>query len=177
MINIKWKMINKKGFTLLELIIVIAVIAIISTVVMTAVNPIAQFQKANDGRIKSDLAQLQRALESYYEDNGRYPTSVDFEIQTIADPGVGNNWGDPWTPYMDFLPKSPGSRTYAYFATDDGQSYFLYANLERGAYDPQACKGVNNVCDGSNQEAGGPSLESACGGICNYGVTSPNENP
>lgn len=164
------------GFTLLELIVVVAVLAVISTVAMTAVNPIAQFQKANDGKIKQDLAQIQRALESYYGDNGRYPASPDYELQTIADPNVGNSWGDPWTPYMDFLPKSPGypNRTYVYFATNDGQTYFLYANLERGVYDSSSCNG-GDVCQSFTQNG----ITQSCGGEkgCNYAVTSPNVNP
>jgi len=143
---------------------------------MTAVNPITQFQKANDGKIKSDLAQVQRALESYYEDNGRYPASVDNRIQTIANPNEGNEWGNPWTPYMEFLPKSPGypARTYIYFVPETGQSYFLYANLERGTFDEKACNN-GEVCESIVTNG----ITNGCGGEkgCNYGVTSPNVNP
>jgi len=186
MINLKSLILNlksNKGFTLLELVVVVAVLAIISVTVLTVLNPIAQFQKANDGKIKSDLAQIQRAMESYYQDTGRYPnfaTGTDgkqYEIQTIADPNVGNAWGDPWTPYMDFLPKSPGypARTYVYYSTDNGQSYYLYANLERGVYDSQACN-KGNACE-SLSSNGIP--DNQCGGTggCNYGVASPNVNP
>jgi len=174
--NFKWMGVDKKGFTLIELVIVVAVIGIISAIALTALDPMTQFKKASDGKIKSDLAQMQRAFESYYEDNGRYPVSIDNKIENLAS-GSPINWGDPWTPYMDFLPKSPGDpdRTYIYFANSDGQTYFLYANLERGAYDSQSCNGgetcasivTNGISGTCGQENGG----------CNYAVTSSNVNP
>ena len=166
------------GFTLIELLIVIGIISLLSVGVLTVINPADQLAKANDARRKSDLIQIQKALEQYYSDNGHYPFSASGKI--IAAGGSPIDWGSPWVPYIDLLPQDPSSPTkYYYYSVDlsqTGQYYYLYASLDRGATDPQACTGggANNQC---------PHLSAfnipplSCGGTCNYGVTSPNTSP
>lgn len=167
---------SEKGFTLLELILVIGILSVISTMVIVAIDPLTQFHKATDAKIKSDLAQVQRALESSYDDNGIYPpSSNDYKIEnTITNKTM--EWGDNWSPYMNFLPTPPGSSKYIYFSPD-GQSYFLYANLEIGS-DAKSCGGP---CSGAGSYEDAPVTTSACGTgaglVCNYGVTSPNVGP
>ncbi len=162
------------GFTLLELMIVVAVISILFAGVLTILNPYDQIQKANDVRRKSDLSQIQKALEQYYQDNGRYPAaSTDNSYQIV---GVNNNiipWGSAWVPYINLLSKDPSSpnKTYVYIIDATGQAYFLYASLDRGGRDSQACNS-GNACP--NIPAG---AQQACRGVCNYGVSSPNVSP
>lgn len=136
-------------------------------------NPIDQIQKGRDTQRKSDLSQIQKAMEQYYQDNGRYPShSADYKIVRLD--GSTADWGSAWQPYMAKLPKDPqetGSRRYIYYAGSDGQSYRLYAGLERGSKDPQACVGV---CSGAASIA---ELNSVCAGGCDYGATSPNVSP
>jgi len=159
---------NKKGFTLLELIIVVAILGIIGTVTLTALDPAAQFQKATDSRRKSDLAQMQRALEIYYGDHGSYPVSMGNKIDDPQNGGI-INWGSAWGSYMNMLPKDSEapSANYAYVMTRSGQGYRIYATLDR-SNDPQAC---NRGAACPNAPAG------ACIKVCRYGVTSPNESP
>lgn len=58
-------MVNKKGFTLLELIIVIAVIAILATTVILVLNPVNILQEARDSQRIADLGQMSSALGLY----------------------------------------------------------------------------------------------------------------
>ncbi len=160
------------GFTLIELILVTAIFGLFASGVIAVVNPSTQVAKANDARRKSDLAQIQRSLESYFQDNGRYPPSspVDYKIN----PGGKIEWGSSWQPYINLLPQDPTAAFhYAYYATADGQTYLLYASLERGTKDPDACTGSN----GCPNLATYGIAQRACGGICNYGVSSSNVNP
>ena len=69
---------NSKGFTLIELMVVIVILGILSAVIAPR---IPQFvNKAKDGRTKGNLATLRSTMNIYYSDNdGRYP---------ISDPGA-----------------------------------------------------------------------------------------
>ncbi len=166
---------RSKGFTLIELIVVVGILSILAAGSIVALNPVAQFQKANDSRRKSDLSQVQKTLEAYYQDNGKYPlSSVSSPLYRITVPPGSTviDWGKSWQPYMNLLPKDPtASKNYVYYST--GQSYYLYASLDRGSSDPGACNS-GNAC--SSLTINGISFN-ACGGTCNFGVSTPNVTP
>lgn len=167
--NFQFLIFNNRGFTLIELIIVTAIIALIATASIAVLNPFSQFQKARDSRIKSDLSQIQKALETYYQDKGSYPSST--SGYKISD-STTINWGSSWQPYMNVVPKDPTlSNNYVYYAPN-GQSYYIYANLGRGAADPQICKNLN-----ANGECPSVPAVNLCGAKCNFGVSSPNITP
>lgn len=157
---------------------VVGIIGILVVATLLVLNPISQFQKANDVKRKGDLAQIQRALEIYYHDLGKYPQSTaDYKLIYNGNPAP---WGSNlFVPYMSALPQDPTSKTrnYVYFSTpsDSPQSYFIYANLER-AGDPQLCHQDGSACS-SLSPNGIPA--SACGAnlICNFGVSSSNTSP
>lgn len=172
----------KRGFTLIELIIVVGIIGILSVGVMTILNPFSQFQKVSDAKRKSDLSQIQKALETYYQDNGQYPdnseasdscqnlSSCPYRIKGLDINNPVVNWGQSWQPYMNVLPKEANSsKSYVYVAGGNRQSYFLYASLDRGGKDSQVCHSDGSKCDNAPDDA--------CGEICNYGVSSPNVSP
>jgi prepilin-type N-terminal cleavage/methylation domain-containing protein len=174
---------GNKGFTLIELIISIGILGILAVAALLALNPFAQFQKANDTRRKSDLAQVQRALESYYQDHGAYPAFIKssggfyyLNPLTGTPPTTTQKaWGSAWTPYLNVIPSDPNStKSYAYYTTLDGQTYYIYASLDRGSNDPAVCSG--NLCTApvdSNID-----MNAACGsGKCDFGVSSPNVTP
>lgn len=173
--NYELRITNKaRGFTLIELVVVIGILAVLSVFVVTTLNPYEQFLKAQDARRKSDLSQIQKALEGYYQDNGSYPSaSPEYKILTNEGGGGGTvkDWGENWNPYMQIIPSDRNDRQYIYNASADGQSYWLYTSLERGAKDPQACNS-GLVC--TNVPANVTCGSSA---ICNYGVSSPNVSP
>lgn len=174
---------TRAGFTLVELIVVVAIVSIMAVTVIAVLNPFSQFQKANDARRKDDLSQIQKALEIYYQDNGAYPCSSIDSYRIISGPraascGAGGmafdgstTWNSPeGTAYMKVLPADPNSlRIYRYYSPD-GQTYYLYASLERGSKDPQVCFPSGAKCTHA------PAAD--CGsGICNYGISSPNTAP
>ncbi|MFH0951473.1 MAG: prepilin-type N-terminal cleavage/methylation domain-containing protein [bacterium] len=65
---------NRKGFTLVELLVVIVIIGILATLATVALG--SARLKARDARRISDIKQIQTALELYYNDMQRYPTTA-----------------------------------------------------------------------------------------------------
>ena len=61
---------NKKAFTLIELLIVIAIIAIIAAVVFVALDPLTRFQDARDSQRWSDVTGVLSAIKIDQVDNG-----------------------------------------------------------------------------------------------------------
>lgn len=166
----------ERGFTLIELIVVIGILAVLASGLIAILNPFAQFQKTQDAKRKSDLSQVQKSLEVYYQDNGRYPdnpSAADYRIKGLDGDPV--SWGQSWQPYINILPKDPNaSKRYVYVATSNGQGYYLYASLDREGKDPQACNSSGTDC--TNVPA-----PKSCGYSndynCNYGISSPNLSP
>ncbi|MBI2430423.1 MAG: type II secretion system protein GspG [Candidatus Levybacteria bacterium] len=163
-----------------ELLIVISVIAILAFGVFWVFDPLGQLQSANDAKRKSDLAKVQQALEQYYKDNGSYPLSTGldkekpYRIKGFKADHQIIDWGEDWLPYMAILPKDPKSiKRYLYVEGGNGQSYKLYASLERGGSDPMACRPGGSACFGVP-----PGITcGAAADICNYGVSSRNVSP
>ncbi|MFA6518680.1 MAG: type II secretion system protein [Candidatus Shapirobacteria bacterium] len=67
---------NQKGFTLVELLIVISLIAILSVGVLATINPIEQRNKATDANTSNDAGEVLNAYERYYTNNSSYPWGV-----------------------------------------------------------------------------------------------------
>lgn len=61
------------GFTLVELLIVIALISILSVAVLATINPIEQSNKAKDSTVQNDAAEVLNAYERYYANKQSYP--------------------------------------------------------------------------------------------------------
>ncbi|MFA5749717.1 MAG: type II secretion system protein [Candidatus Shapirobacteria bacterium] len=72
----KKRVIFEKGFTLVELLIVIALIAILSVAVLATINPIEQTNKARDAKFKNDAAEVLSAIERYYASQTSYSWNV-----------------------------------------------------------------------------------------------------
>jgi len=109
---------HPKGFTLVELLIVIAIIGILISV------GLASFRRAQtqtrDGQRKADLENIGGALEQYYSDNNIYPANLS---ALTSGPRV----------YLKTIPRDPSTGT-AYGAGNyirpNAQAYCLIVNLE-----------------------------------------------
>lgn len=150
-----------QGFTLVELLIVIAILAILST--LGVANFTSARIKARDIGRKSDLQTIAKSLEAYVNDHRTYPTSLNDKILCQPTTSTICDWGSAFTDgttiYASTLPQdnSPNLR-YVYVSTT-GTSYTLYAHLE-------------NTQDSSIITIS-PTV--ACGNKdCNYKITSSN---
>lgn len=71
MVNAK----RQQGFTLLELIIVVAIIGILATIAMPALKDMPR--RANESVLKTNLRTIRDLIDQYYGDQGHYPESLD----------------------------------------------------------------------------------------------------
>jgi prepilin-type N-terminal cleavage/methylation domain-containing protein len=168
---------SQKGLTLIEILIVIGVLGVIIGSIFFTLNPAEQLQKARDAQRKNDLSQIQRALETFYNDHGQYPeNTANYRIDTDTGPGVNEvNWGGSFSPYISILPRDPSAnRRYVYLGNRD--SYRIYASLERGSKDQNACKPDGSKCDNAPPTSSFP-CGSSSNEVCNYGASSPNVSP
>jgi len=73
---------TKKGFTLIEIMVVVVIIAVLTVVGMVSYASINK--NSRDAKRKSDIEQIRSALEMYRTDIGYYPTSSNAWIDTAA---------------------------------------------------------------------------------------------
>lgn len=64
----------KRGFTLIELLVVIAIIGILSSVVLASLNTARA--RARDAKIRSELRQINIAINLYFQKYGYYPANT-----------------------------------------------------------------------------------------------------
>lgn len=161
---------SKRGFTLIELLVVMVILSIL--VVLSTGTYIQSTKRGRDNRRKSDVRNIQTALETYNNDKGSYPTGSGGMIMGCGENGMQVcTWGEEFkntttgTLYMTRLPADPlSSRMYYYGST--GVSYNLYAKLEN----------TKDEGDGVNQ-AGYTGTNCGSGVLCTYGVASSNTTP
>lgn len=113
---------SHKGFTLIEVILVIALVGVLGTALIVLINPGQQFKRARDVERKSDIRQIQSALELYRADNSAYPAA----LPNCDAPFTGTNGAT----YLQKLPCDPKNTTTKYQYTLNGNTYTLIACLE-----------------------------------------------
>ncbi len=100
-----------KGFTLIELMVVIGILAILLSIVLVAINPARQFAQANNTKRRSDVVAMLNGIHEYAADNkGVLPPGLPGPGLTtnIASTGTGNVFCAAIVPiYLAELPRDP----------------------------------------------------------------------
>lgn len=136
----------KKAFTLVELLIVIAILAVLATVVFVVINPGQRINEATDTKLRQETEAMQKAFELYAIDNGgEYPTlssAHDYdpipshdEVPSTTDCQVDTDGGAFLTRYSgnlapsifpDYLPESPISQYSPGTSAGTNRSFRFY---------------------------------------------------
>ena len=89
-------MTNRKGFTLLELIIVVAIIALLAAATFVAVDPAKRIGNAQNAQRWSDVtAVLNGVLQYVVDNNGTYPNNANWMNNELYQLGTGSSCGTP----------------------------------------------------------------------------------
>lgn len=136
---------NNKGFTLIELLVVIGIISLLSAIVVP--NFMGARERARDTQRKSDVRQLQKALEMYKDDQPNLSYIPDFSGLTC---GIAWNNATGTVTYMSKFPCDPSNSTPKYIyarerITGDILTYTLYACLENKS-DPSGVIATAEEC-------------------------------
>jgi type IV pilus assembly protein PilA len=82
---------QNKGFTLLEILLVIAAIGILAAIVLVAINPNRQLAQARNTVRQADINTIQKAVEQYLIEKGSYPNGITNTYREICNTGSNNN--------------------------------------------------------------------------------------
>jgi general secretion pathway protein G len=114
---------NTKGFTLMEVLIVIALLATLGT--FAGVKLLARLKEGRINAAKIQMSGFSQALQSYSLDNGSYPTTAQGLEALISKPTTGPE-PKRYSPDGYFekktIPKDPWGNDYVYVC-EDGQTY------------------------------------------------------
>ena len=101
---------NKQaGFTLIEMMVVVVVIALLGA--MIGPTLFKKVQQAEQTRVAQDIRVIESALKFYRLDNYRYPTQSQGLEALITNPGGLENWNGP---YLEKVPTDPWGQPYRY---------------------------------------------------------------
>jgi prepilin-type N-terminal cleavage/methylation domain-containing protein len=152
-----------RGFTLVEILVVIAIIGILASIIMASLSTARA--KGRDAKRLSDIKQIQLALELFYDACGNYPANIYNTANNTCSASGATGVGLVQGGYISVVPYDPTASTpctdgtqsscYAYVGICAGSgstggactpiSYHLGATLETNdpslQQDPDACPG------------------------------------
>lgn len=116
---------NEKGFTLIELMVVIVILGILAGMIVPRIMD--RPEDARRTKAEIDIGTLKQALQMYRLDNGKYP-SMDQGLRALIEPPAAGQLAKNWKgPYLDksSVPKDPWDNEYIYVSPGNHSDFDL----------------------------------------------------
>ncbi|MCK9439130.1 MAG: prepilin-type N-terminal cleavage/methylation domain-containing protein [Patescibacteria group bacterium] len=146
---------TKKAFTLIELLVVIAIIGVLATLAVVALQQARQ--NARDAKRMADMKQVQTALELFFNENGRYPTTEEWNSGSISSPSSTE-------PFMYSIPSAPTPADGDCLDEDNSYSYIPSVNGDTYTIDFCTGKQISDIPAGEKQLTPGGIVAGGSGG-------------
>ena len=124
------------GFSLVEMLVVLAIVGLLVGLVGPRVLGYLADSKIKTARIQIDSTAA--ALDLFYLDNSRYPSTSEGLNALVQKPGSASTWNGPYLKGGQ-VPKDPWGNAYLYRSPGQHGTYDLYS------LGPDGREGVNNV--------------------------------
>jgi len=114
---------TQTGFTLIEIMVVVAILAILASVVIPRI--MSEPDKARVVKAKQDIRVLESSLNLYKLDNFIYPSTDQGLEALVTRPSDANNWKEGG--YIKKVPKDPWQREYQYISPGEHGEIDIYS--------------------------------------------------
>jgi type II secretory pathway pseudopilin PulG len=125
---------RNRGFTIVELTIIVIILGILTTLIIVAFNKIQM--QARDSKRVADVRAMANQIQKYYDQNGEYPPASDAAIVALSQSGLNDptdisGWNylrNMTTSYCNYYPRwgggsgssGPSCRNYGYLSDANG---------------------------------------------------------
>lgn len=150
----------RKGFTLVELLVVIAVVGILMAAVVVAINPAKKLAQARDSNRKTSIGQLVTALASFYTQTASYPAAL-ADLVTNGE--------------LKSIPQTPTGASFSYAPNPGGCTTAAKTCLNAAIYDTYEQPAT--ACASGNPYWGWTSSSNLTGKICTASTPVYSDTP
>lgn len=114
---------SEKGFSLIELIVVLVILGLLAAIVAPRVYD--KLAKGKDQIAKIQIKEIEGALQLFAFDMGRNPSTAEGLESLVRNPGDNDSWKGPYL--AKALPQDPWGRNYLYRCPGNNGDYDLFS--------------------------------------------------
>ena len=157
---------HRRAFTLIELLVVIAIIGVLATLSVVALNNARA--KSRDAKRVADVKQIQTALELYFNDMNRYPTTTEFAVGSIFSTSSNGT--------STYMTKTPTAPTPADGSCSNADNLYTYTSSDGSSYSLTFCIGgkTGSLSAGINTASPNGTIYSGAGSGVSFGCSCTN---